>query len=148
MGFHAKQFALETWKKQKMPIGSKLVLMTLADFAQDKKGYYCCPSIKTIAVQTGLTPPSVSAALNTLSDLGLIERVRGDAKTNNTYRVNVPEGYDGNQNHHTRGTPHYAVSDFEICEAARAILAQYGQSTEGDTNNDDVKTAFYGALRV
>lgn len=73
------------WRVQ-LPAGEKLVLLCLADFADDDGT--CWPGIEVLAERTGLTERSVRSHLKRLEDCALLERQRRVGQSA-VYRISV-----------------------------------------------------------
>lgn len=78
--------------QQDVPAVPKLVLLSLADHA-DRDANSCFPSRKTIAAECGVTASTVTRALATLEESGLIRRAErfrdNGSQTSNTYDLLV-----------------------------------------------------------
>lgn len=71
MSVQAVTWALDARRTGPMPAEARLVLVTLADYA-DPDGRHAWPKVKTLAARLGITPRSVKRSLSTLRELGLI----------------------------------------------------------------------------
>ena len=73
-----------TWAfRQKLPSSEKLVLLTLADYADDENK--CWPKQDTLAERTGLARQTVNVKLSSLEKRGLINRECRRHTSNLTY---------------------------------------------------------------
>lgn len=73
--------------------GEKFVLVALAN-CQNKKTQLCCPSVKTLAAMTGLSPRQVQRHLDSLRGSGLISvtrQKRGRRWAHNVYKFHWPD---------------------------------------------------------
>ena len=76
----------EVWQRSQARVGARLVLLTLADLADDDG---CArPKIKTIARKAGLCERSVKRAIKKLVGAGELQVTRGVGRGNSSqYRV-------------------------------------------------------------
>lgn len=75
------------WEHQGINPTQKLVLLALADWANDEG--LCWPSIKRLAVKSSLTPRCIQKTIRSLEDLGLIKREEVTGK-GNRYWITIP----------------------------------------------------------
>jgi hypothetical protein len=78
-------------RNSRATLGSRLVLLVLADYA-DEDGGSCWPSIKTIANESLLSERQVQYCLRNLEQLGEIEVSKGGGRRSNRYRVLMGRG--------------------------------------------------------
>lgn len=107
--------AASTWAwKQKCPdAGTKLVLLKLADYADDEG--ICWPAQKTIADQTGLPRESVCRAVKRLAEQGFLSiehRSTPSGRLSNIYRLACgSERTLSDGGSHAKVTPRHTLSD-------------------------------------
>ena len=73
-----------TWAfRQSLTPSEKLVLLTLADYADDENK--CWPKQETLATRTGLTRPTIALKMRTLAERNLITRQHRQHTSDMTY---------------------------------------------------------------
>jgi len=73
-----------TWAfRQSLTPSEKLVLLTLADYADDENK--CWPKQETLATRTGLTRPTIALKMKTLAERNLITRQHRQHTSDMTY---------------------------------------------------------------
>jgi hypothetical protein len=81
------------WDQHGMGTAAKVVLLSLAEYA-DREDGTCFPSRKTISEECEMSPATVTRALATLLELGLIQvdqrRRDNGSRTSNLYTLSVP----------------------------------------------------------
>ena len=87
--------------EQKLPSSEKFVLVTLADYADDKKGLCCWPSAATLQKKTCLNEKTITAAILSLRAAGFIEDTgqrEGKTKSVIVYRLKLPLNWSTSKN--------------------------------------------------
>jgi len=81
------------WKKSKAKGGTLLVLLAIADYANEKHDDVAWPSVRTLAAKARMTERNVQLALKRLEKSGelAIEPGKGPYRTN-LYRVKIVQG--------------------------------------------------------
>lgn len=75
------------WEREDLSSTQKLVLLALADWANDEG--LCWPSINRLAIKASLTGRGVQKAIRSLEDIGFIRRIEVVGK-GNQYWISIP----------------------------------------------------------
>lgn len=113
------------WRFSKAKGGDLLVLLGIADFANDEGVAY--PSIATLARKARLTPRNTQRAIRRLVAKGelLIEEGKGPQRTH-LYRLVLPEGNQSSRCPNVRVTKRQD----DICDGGRVTFQPYNPSEE------------------
>ena len=81
---HDRQANKHIWNNSKQTGGLKLTLLAIAEFANEKNGWKCYPSIETLADMVGVTERQIKRNINQLEESGeiIVHRNTGRGNAN------------------------------------------------------------------
>ena len=101
-----------------LPSIEKFVLLAIANFVNDEKGY-AWPSQETLASKTSLSRQTVNKATKKLKEKGILISQRRSEKgksTSNLYRINLVALVDTQTNNVAQNDNEVSISDTEVCK--------------------------------
>lgn len=101
-----------------LPATEKFVLLAIANFVNDKKGY-AWPSQETLASKTSLSRQTVNKAIKKLKEKGILISQRRSEKgtsTSNLYRIKHVALVDTQINNVAESDNKVSISDTEVCK--------------------------------
>jgi len=114
-----------TWAfRQSLTPSEKLVLLTLADYADDENK--CWPKQETLATRTGLKRPTIALKMKSLESAGLLTRTKRQYTSDMTFlNINVTTVTNEKPKQKTRTTRAFVPPTIaEVTAYARTIKAE------------------------